>query len=53
MPTATKQKVGCFDHYVFKYLTETLKDKSIEDICAFYVDKLVFKNGEYLKRIME
>ena len=45
-------KVKWFDHFVFKWIASQLKDADIEAICAFYVQKLVFKNEGYLKGIM-
>ena len=45
-------KVKWFDHFVFKWLADSLKEATTEDICAFYVQKLVFKNHGYLERVM-
>ena len=50
--TFIETKVGWFDHFVFKWLTDQLRDADIETVCSFYVQNLVFKNQGYLERIM-
>ena len=48
---ATHEPIN-LDHYVFKYIAESLEGASPEAIVAFYVDKFVFKNGDYFKGLM-
>ncbi len=53
MTTKTPIKIRFLDHFVFEYCVKQLQGKSPDDICAFYVQKFVFKNGDYLKSLME
>ena len=47
-------KVSLFDHCVFKWCEDNLRDaKTPDEICNFYVQKFVFGNGKYLERITQ
>ncbi len=39
--------------YIFKYIADKLDGKSPDEIVAWYVQNLIFKNGDYLKGLME
>ena len=41
------------DKYVFKWLKKELADATLEEICAFYVDKFIFRNEDYFKHLQE
>ena len=45
-------KIQWFDHFVFRWLRDSLLNATIDEVCGFYVEKLVFKNPKYLERIM-
>lgn len=45
--------VKYFDHFVFKYCSNELRNaKTPDEIANFYVTKFVFGNTTYLKNIM-
>ena len=41
------------DKYFFQYITRKLEDASPGEIASWYVQNLVFKNGDYLEYLMK
>jgi hypothetical protein len=42
-----------FIEYAAEYIVKILKDKSPDDIVAFYVDKMIFKNTGFLDQLID
>ncbi len=39
--------------YIFKYIADKLDGASPDKIVAWYIENLIFKNGDYLKELMK
>lgn len=50
---ATSTRMISLDWYVFRWIIGELKDASPDKIVSFYVDKFIFKNGDYLKYLIK
>lgn len=44
-------KIRFVDHYVFQWVKRELENHQPEDVVAFYVQNLIFKNGRYFEDI--
>ncbi len=42
-----------FIEYIAEYIVKTLKDKDMNYICWFYVDKLIFRNPKTFDYLIE